>query len=156
MIKNYDIDLLKRLNRNDFLDIIYHEFTEDNYEEVIEFKNYLMFFNKDFIKDLNIIYLIILSLTSLGKLNEAKELIHLIDNDYKEYFSTDDAKYMLLLNDDEVDKKPMLFLMFLAGCDCDSVQDIIIAYGELASNLYELGYDKSIISDINNDLMKLI
>ena len=119
MIQNYDIDLLKKLNKNDFLDIIYHEVQEENYEEVIEFKNYLTFFKPDYLKDINIIYLVILSLIALDKVKVAKTFLEdsKIKDNYPDYFSEDEAKYILLLNDLEIDKKVMVFLVFFDSTD---------------------------------------
>lgn len=158
MIQNYDLEILKRLNKNDFLDIIYNEFQEEHYEEVIEIKNYLVFFKPEYVKDINIIYLVILSLVALDKIKQAKVFLDevKIKEDYPDYFSDDEAKYILLLNDEEVDKKQMIFLMFFDSTDIDNKKDFIIAIVSFTSCLVEFGYETSLVTSLNNDLMIIL
>ena len=40
-----------------------------------------------------------------------------IKDNYPDYFSEDEAKYILLLNDLEIDKKVMVFLVFFDSTD---------------------------------------
>ena len=158
MIQNYNIELLQKLSKNDFLDILYTEFNNKNYKEIIEIKNYLILFKRNYLLELDIIYYIILSLIEE---NLIYELLGLIDNlkikdGYKEYFNNDESNYLNLLNDDIESKETLILLIFLNTTDILDKGQLIISLLSLISNLYELGYDLELINKLNKDLTQII
>ena len=46
MIQNYKIEELNKLELIDYYDLLENEFNNKNYKEIIEIKNYLMFYQK--------------------------------------------------------------------------------------------------------------
>ena len=93
------------------------------------------------------------------KINRAKSLIEesgLVKNN-RDFFEDDSASFINLLSEDEDLQKVIIISLFLVRSTLfnNDFSELEINYFELIGSLYELGYSKKVIEELNNDGLKI-
>lgn len=149
----------RKLNENDLADLLYQYFNKSQFDEIEEIENLIKIVNKDYLENNEILYYLLLGLIGNKKLNRAKGLIeesNLLSNN-KDYFEEDSASFTNLLSNDYSLQKVVIIALFLIRCTLftNDYSELEINYYELISSLYELGYSKKVIDELNNDGFKI-
>lgn len=154
---NYN-DFIK-LHENDLVDLLYDYFSKSMFDEIEEIENLIKIVNKDYLENNEILYYLLLGLIGNKKLNRAKALAEdagLVKKN-KDFFESDGASFTNLLSEEASLQKVIIISLFLfrGTLFTDDFKELEINYFELLGSLYELGYDKKIINELNNDGLKI-
>lgn len=149
----------RKLQENDLVEVLYQYFNKSNFDEIEEIENLIKIVNKDYLENNEILYYLLLGLIGNKKINRAKSLIEesgLVKNN-RDFFEDDSASFVNLLSEDEDLQKVIIISLFLVRSTLfnNDFSELEINYFELIGSLYELGYSKKVIEELNNDGLKI-
>ena len=149
----------RKLQENDLVEVLYQYFNKSNFDEIEEIENLIKIVNKDYLENNEILYYLLLGLIGNKKINRAKSLIEesgLVKNN-RDFFEDDSASFINLLSEEESLQKVIVISLFLVRSTLfnNDFSELEINYFELIGSLYELGYSKKVIDELNNDGMKI-
>lgn len=149
----------RKLQENDLVEVLYQYFNKSNFDEIEEIENLIKIVNKDYLENNEILYYLLLGLIGNKKINRAKSLIEesgLVKNN-RDFFEDDSASFINLLSEDEDLQKVIIISLFLVRSTLfnNDFSELEINYFELIGSLYELGYSKKVIEELNNDGLKI-
>ena len=154
-----NIEDFRKLQENDVIEVLYQYFNKSNFDEIEEIENLIKIVNKDYLENNEILYYLLLGLIGNKKINRAKSLIEesgLVKNN-RDFFEDDSASFINLLSEDEDLQKVIIISLFLVRSTLfnNDFSELEINYFELIGSLYELGYSKKVIEELNNDGLKI-
>ena len=148
-----------QLGKNDLVCLLNEYFNKTMFDEIEEIENLIKIVNKEYLDNNEILYYLLLGLIGNKKINRAKGLIeesNLINNN-KDFFLDDSASFINLLNEDYDLQKVIIISLFLirGTLFTNDYSEMEINYFELIGQLYEIGYSKEVIDELNNDGLKV-